>query len=418
MHIRPPTDLIPIPHLAVDKDEILQGAADDLLKALKKLGKAKRSNNLDALSIQCLPIQVRFPGAEDGESESFKRAITKLRLKTLKIGLVSSTVWNRDPDWVSSLPPRIWETKLMNNGQTSADQHFGDPPWFWVESTTMTLRNLSITCWGFYIRNIAGAFCHAGFSFPFLESLELRGCGFTADFQLNWIIRHGRTLRSLKFDDCAIVHRLVLWPQPRGRIMADHCHASLRIVDDGPRDKVRLYNSRWAQYFDRMKNELPQLKHFEMGSSRVRAPGEEGPSFKSEVHDGPPFNKPPQFLFGLFPDRYLKMSEVTGCPCCSWMLQNVKQQRPKRQGLILDNPDRDALRKLLQKIGQSVQEDTDSDHSGYVRGLMGRVKAEKPYSSEDSSSEGASGSTSFEWESFYSHKPPSLETGYSSDYGF
>lgn len=45
-----------------------------------------------------------------------------------------------------------------------------------------------------------------------LESLELRGCGFTPDCQINWILRHSPILRSLKFDDCAIVHRLVLWP--------------------------------------------------------------------------------------------------------------------------------------------------------------------------------------------------------------
>lgn len=229
-----------------------------------------------------------------------------------------------------------------------------------------------------------------GLFFPWLESLELRGCGFTADCQLNWILRHSPTLRSLKFDDCAIVHRLVLWPTLRGgRLAGDYRHEETsHIVDDGPKDKVRLYNTRWADYFDKMKENLRNLKQFEIGSSRIRALGEEGPSFQSEMFDGPSFNERSQFLFGLFPDRYLKMAERSACTCCSWTLQNVQQERPKRQRLILDNSDRDALRALLHKTAQSVKENVDSNHAGYVRGLMGWVKAEKCLPSNDCSSQG------------------------------
>jgi hypothetical protein len=43
---------------------------------------------------------------------------------------------------------------------------------------------------------------------PHLESLELRGCTFTSDLELKWILEHKNTLRSLKFDDCAILHCL------------------------------------------------------------------------------------------------------------------------------------------------------------------------------------------------------------------
>lgn len=269
--------------------------------------------------------------------------------------------------------------------------------------TMRTLRNLSITCWGFYIKGIAGAGCRHGLFLPSLESLELRGCGFTADYQLDWIIRHGRTLTHLKLDDCAIVHRLVLWSSPQGVVRADHCHASLRIVDDGPRDKVRLYNTRWAQYFDKMRQQLLHLKNFEIGSSRVRALGEEGPCFMSEKHHGPSLNKPSQFLFGLFPDRYLKMADEAGCPCCSWVLGNAEQEGPKRQNLLLDDSDREALRGLLQKIGQSVHEDTDSDHAGYVGKLMGRVKVDNSQRSKGSSSGVTSSCADWgsEWDSYW-----------------
>ncbi len=82
-----------------------------------------------------------------------------------------------------------------------------------------------------------------------LESLELRGCGFTADCQIKWILRHSPTLRSLKFDGCAIAHRLVLWPTRRG---ATHPHETSPIVHGGPKSKVRLCNTRWADYFDKI----------------------------------------------------------------------------------------------------------------------------------------------------------------------
>lgn len=269
--------------------------------------------------------------------------------------------------------------------------------------TMRTLRNLSITCWGFYIKNIAGAGCGQGMFLPSLESLELRGCGFTADSQLDWITKHGRTLSHLKLDDCSIVHRLVLWSTPQGVARVDHCHATLRVVDDWPRGKVRVYNTRWAQYFEKMKQQLPRLKRFEMGSSRVRAPGEEGPLFTSEGHHGPPLNKPSQFLFGLFPDRYLKMADEAGCRCCSWVLGNAEQEVPKRQKLLLDDSDREALRGLLQKIGQSVHKDADSDHAGYVRKLMGRVKAGNSQPSKGSSSEGTSSwaDRDSDWDSYW-----------------
>lgn len=47
----------------------------------------------------------------------------------------------------------------------------------------------------------------------------------------------------------------------------------------------------------------------------------------------------------------------------------------------------DALRGLLHEIGQSVQGNVDSDHTGYVRRLMGCVKVEKLQSNDCSSVE-------------------------------
>ncbi|KAJ5159950.1 uncharacterized protein N7482_006954 [Penicillium canariense] len=268
--------------------------------------------------------------------------------------------------------------RLIKYSQDEQYEQIGEPPLNWIAPTRLTLRNLTITCWGCYIKNIAGAFCHTGFFFPWLRFLELRGCGFTADFQLDWIIRHGRTLRSLKLDDCAIVNRLMLWRfQLPMRLQAADPHSSLRVVQNESGRRIRLYNTRWAQYFDAMKQNMSQLRHFEFGSSRIREPGEEGPPFESERSKGPPFDKAPQFMFGLFQDRYLQADEETECRCCSWVFRTVVQHGPKRQRRLVDDPDRAALRALLQKIGQSVPEDAQSDHAGYVRGLMGLVKAKE-----------------------------------------
>lgn len=97
LHLRPPRDHKPIPQVLVQREEILEEAVDNFFKALKKLGKAKRGHSLNELSIQCLPTRVRFPGSPNWDMESHERVITKLQLKTMKIGLVGPSVWN----WVS-----------------------------------------------------------------------------------------------------------------------------------------------------------------------------------------------------------------------------------------------------------------------------------------------------------------------------
>lgn len=45
-------------------------------------------------------------------------------------------------------------------------------------------------------------------SIPNLESIELCGYTFISDLELDWILAHKNTPRSLKFDDCAIIYCL------------------------------------------------------------------------------------------------------------------------------------------------------------------------------------------------------------------
>lgn len=236
----------------------------------------------------------------------------------------------------------------------------------WVAGASLTLRHLSITCWGFYMKNITGRVYGCGF-LPELRTLELRGCGFTSDIQLEWLLRH-KNLCSLTLDDCAIVYKLTL----RDRNPTKEPSNSVDLVIEKGH-AVQEYKMRWSVFFSRLMG-LPGLRHFQIGSSRVRSPGEEGPDFKSESKEGPALRQPSaKFLFGLFPDRYLQMAD--GSPACEWVLRSPKETMATPEWLSnTQRTDRNALRVLLEYINQEVVENDESDHAGYVEKLVGKVK--------------------------------------------
>lgn len=202
---------------------------------------------------------------------------------------------------------------------------------------------------------------------PRLQSLELRSCGFTSNKALLWILHHGDMLRSLKLDDCAIIYAMELCPSSK----AEESVIQISREIDGCR-VYQIYTGLWAQWFRAMGNGLPFLRRFEFGSSRVRAPGEQGPRFKSEASVGPKFGCTNQFLFGLFPDRYLEMKD--GTADIPWILRPLGRCRKFRDPPQSDEFDRRALRRLLQVIGQVVAEDVTSSHAAKVRDLMGFVE--------------------------------------------
>jgi hypothetical protein len=169
-----------------------------------------------------------------------------------------------------------------------------------------------------------------------------------------------KKLQILILEDCAIVRNL-----------------ATRRCNEGPDSshyiklgKVQLYEVQWAQWFEKLK-ELPDLRNFQIGSSRIRLPGERGPRFLSEINEGPPYAMPSdRFMYGLFPDRYLTMAE--GRVECPWILRYYTPSQPGYPAF--DGSDRNALRSFLRKIDQSVKEDVDSNHAGRVRELIGHVE--------------------------------------------
>lgn len=203
---------------------------------------------------------------------------------------------------------------------------------------------------------------------PVLESLELRSCGFTSDYTLSWMLRHAATLRSLKLDDCAIIFSLELGPT--GPAETETAHMAIDL-NAGRVDQVyRLLWATWATWFQVIANRLSHLRQFEFGSSRVRAPGEIGPKFRSEISEGPTFGHTNQFLFGLFPDRYLEMKD--GDQNTPWVLRR-KSRRKCKPRPAADEDDLAALRSLLERIGQVVRENDASSHAANVDNLIGSV---------------------------------------------
>lgn len=211
------------------------------------------------------------------------------------------------------------------------------------------------------LRSIAG-----DLHLPVLECLELRSCGFTSDHTLLWILRHGGTLRSLKLDDCAIIFSIELGAI--GLAETDTAHVTIEFNGSKVNQRYRIL---WATWFQAMANGLPCLRQFQFGSSRVRAPGEIGPVFRSENPEGPKFGHTNEFLFGLFPDRYHEMKD--GEENFPWALRQGPRRRRKAHPAA-DEGDLAALRRLLKSIGQVVWENDTSSHAASVNNLIGSVE--------------------------------------------
>jgi len=93
-----------------------------------------------------------------------------------------------------------------------------------------------------------------GLHFPKLKRLELGDYTFSHDWQLERILSH-KTIEELVLDDCAIVRRFHIGgPQ-------DEEHYILMPTEDGERS-FRYHNRRWADFFARVKEGLPNLTQF------------------------------------------------------------------------------------------------------------------------------------------------------------
>ncbi|KAF3384444.1 hypothetical protein F1880_002670 [Penicillium rolfsii] len=308
-------------------------------------------HGLNELSILNMPIEFSLPFWISPSTilnwQQVGKVMREFRLKTLRM---------------SFLGPKIWP--YQNGDRARAPSARANH--LLACTVKETLRHLSLSYWGFYMKNSPG-YGVGELHLPHLQSLELRSCGFTSSQSLVWILSHSDTLRSLKFDDCAIVYSMELAPGSKGEFGSQ----SIDVGIVGGR-VYQLYRLVWADWFQQLANGLPHLQRFDFGSSRIRAPGEIGPKFESETLEGPRFGHTNEFLFGIFPDRYLEMKDGAGET--PWVLRIVPSQRRFKEPPDVDQPDISALRQLLAITGQVVRESDISSHAAQVVDLIGSVK--------------------------------------------
>lgn len=98
--------------------------------------------------------------------------------------------------------------------------------------------------------------------FPHLASLALGNYTFAYDTQLNWILSHGQTLRSLSLDDCPILFHCTMYC---GFLANRKPHDLKKFEEDYSSEETWLYEARWHDYFPKIQSGLPKLKDFHIG---------------------------------------------------------------------------------------------------------------------------------------------------------
>lgn len=139
-----------------------------------------------------------------------------------------------------------------------------DLPELWLKPVKSHLTHLTLysyTClWGLYpfvdFREVG--------TFPHLKSLSLGNWTIAHDWQVEWILSHGSTLKQLLLDDCPII--------PALRMAGDGNMARLNFPDlkaegDDLSPYFKLIPMRWHQVLDRFRSNLSHLGHFALRCS-------------------------------------------------------------------------------------------------------------------------------------------------------
>ena len=100
--------------------------------------------------------------------------------------------------------------------------------------------------------------------FPCLESLSLGDWTIAHDWQIDWVLSHGPTLKQLLLDDCPIIPALRMAGDDN---MARLNFPSLQAEGDSYFPYFKLISLRWHQVLDRFRSVLPHLEHFAMCGS-------------------------------------------------------------------------------------------------------------------------------------------------------
>lgn len=186
------------------------------------------------------------------QSEAFQSV--RRRLNGLHLQIVTEVVEQFDLDF-----------EALHQGFTV------DLPELWLKPVSSHLRHLTLysyTCmWGLYpfvdFREVG--------TFPCLESLSLGNFTIAHDWQIEWIMSHGRTLKQLLLDDCPIITALKMKPDDNmAKLNFPGLQADSRTMTNDGRgyfSYIKTISMRWHYVFDLFRSGLPHLQHFALCSS-------------------------------------------------------------------------------------------------------------------------------------------------------
>jgi hypothetical protein len=214
------------------------------------------ANRLNSFSIHNLQDWVN---ADTATSRDFKALLS--RLDELELLVVSEEEDNeyeiRIPErheFYSRQLRRYWLQPLQEIGRLTHLKLYGSIPWGYLPKADLR-----------------------GLHFPKLKSLVLGNMSFTHEWQLEWIVFHGRTLEELALHNCPIIPDIeTVWSiDAEGyTILPTHYPGTGRGRRVASRAK---YDSRWHDYFHNFRMNLTRLRRFAVTHGRWLQ-GNEGPS--------------------------------------------------------------------------------------------------------------------------------------------
>jgi hypothetical protein len=217
--------------------------------------------------------------------------------------------------------------------------------------------------------------------FNSLQSLTLGQFIFSHDWQFDWIVSHGPTLRALYLDHCSILHQIgyahTNGLDSEGYFAYDETMDWPRSPAVDPAHDAEWpifvnYEIRWHEVFDRFSRELPELHTFKFGTSRSWVffsereydKDEEMPDLPCEnrYDDGGgmpimPWESETDMKNEIFAARYLHYNDSNDEYGVNWdedmyVSWNNERYTAGKQGPPgCEDEDKAALQNLLRKIG-------------------------------------------------------------------
>ncbi|OQE44846.1 hypothetical protein PENCOP_c002G04342 [Penicillium coprophilum] len=297
--------------------------------------------------LESLPHPIQELGIRNLQADNPKDPKTLAKLGKVLSGLLSL---------------RLSITSETNDAATEHDleypeirKFFKELPSTWLSPAAPSLQHLSLCSFEYM-----GFYPHLDLSnlfFPRLKTLSLGNFCFFHDCQIDWILKHGDTLEEIYFDECAIFYDFCIIEE---NLDACALPRNTLVRREGSNSLYGSFEKRWHDIFDLFAERLPKLRHFRIG--------------RSNWHTNIPFEQERDIKVGLHHNRYMCCYDGWG-PSPYMEGGDLKNLANLKDGWRLspecDDEDRAALRKLLAKLGQSVQENYwDSYYDDYIVDLV------------------------------------------------